>query len=139
MRPAEEDMLPPPGFPEPVPRELHDEEIVTQFGSDRSNPPFLPTPRRGKDYGRLSLILGQVDLELACELVPGRGPIPGDALRFTTIGLLRERGFIVEHTPERAFPQHASVTLPGQPDRWHADVKQRFQDAFNVYAERSGS
>ncbi len=129
--------MPTPGFPDPVPRDLDDGEIVTQFGSHRSNPPFTPTPRRGKDYGRLSLIVGQVSLELACELVPGRGPIPGDDIRCTTVGLLRERGFIVEHTPERAFPQHVSVTLPDEPDRWHADVKQWFQDAFNVYAERS--
>jgi len=131
--------VPAPGFPDPIPRHLEDVEIVAQFGSLRSNPPFTPTPRRDRDYGRLSLIVGQVSLQLACELVPGREPIAGDALRFTTVGLLRERDFIVEHTPEPGFPQHASVTLQGEPDRWHADVKQRFQDAFDVYPERSES
>ena len=64
--------------------------------------------------------------------------MPDDQVRYTTVGALRSRGFTVEHTPERAFPQHVSVSLSNNPDKWHAEGKRAFEAAFVAYAEGSG-
>lgn len=83
----------------------------------------------------MSLLLGEVSLEVACLRVLGLRPQPADSIRRTTVGLLRARGFIVDFTPEEFFPEHVSVTGPGWPHKWHPDLRARFKSAFLIYSE----
>lgn len=79
------------------------------------------------------MIAGEVSLEEACMRVPQRRPRAGDVIRRTTVGLLRTAGFIVEHTPELSFPEHVSVAVPGEPERWHPEWRMRFEGAFITF------
>lgn len=116
-------------------RALRDDEVLTQYGRVTSNPDFFGSPH-GADAGAMSLMLGEVSLELACLRVQRQRPQPTDTIRRTTVGLLRAGGFIVDFTPEEFFPEHVSVTGPGRPHRWHAGLRAAFKEAFATYSQR---
>jgi len=60
---------------------------------------------------------------------------PWDAVRYTTVGRLRDAGFRVESTPSRMIPNHVSVQYDGD---WTDDVAKRFDDCFDQPAGGGG-
>lgn len=61
----------------------------------------------------------------------------------TTVGRLRERGFLVEHSPTRGNPLHVSVFAPsfeatGEPVPWDDVVAVRFNACFTGSEVRKG-
>jgi hypothetical protein len=124
------------------PREISDDEYVTQVGSVSrrgsniwSTPrfSFRSAPRADVDKGAMSVILGRVPIEKAVPLVARRADAAGsgDAVRYALVSDLRKEGFSVEHTPSRTIPDHGSVRWEGE---WDEQAFEAFDNCFGEYA-----
>lgn len=93
-------------------RSIEDGEVLTQYGT--ADAAFRKEPRV-TDFGVISLILGAVDPLAAAAIVRGRGRLGDgtDAVRHTTAGRLRSRGFTVTHSPSRRNSLHVSAGCDG--------------------------
>src|SRR5829696_1257667 len=116
--------------------------VLTQFGM-RS--PALPSGRGPANFRMaprpheqdVSLLAGRLTTrEAAMAVRHGRREFfPWDAVRYTTVGRLRDAGFRVESTPSRMIPNHVSVQYDGD---WTDDVAKRFDDCFDQPAGGGG-
>lgn len=120
------------------PREIADDEELTQYGRVTSAPanpdhPGIPTfriaPRADADSDGLSLMLGH---QTADEMVRAVRRFPkltsDDRVRYVTAGRLRDAGFVVRHTPTRKNPGHVSVTKDGE---WDTVTEVEFDVCFD--------
>jgi hypothetical protein len=101
---------------------------LTQYGRSyqRKGDDFDSRPE--DEQQGLSLIRGKVSIEQASQLVRERGLQPGDAVRHTTVGCLKDAGFEVRHSPLRGFRDHCSVKWP---NLWDDEVERRFEECWN--------
>jgi len=113
------------------PREIANEEYVSQYGSRESGEAvFWDRPRPEDTDGALSVTLGELTPEEARKPVRGRGmPDVADGVRHARVGDLREKGLTVVHTPNRRNPGHASVRWAGA---WGDEVAGKFNESFSV-------
>lgn len=132
---ADQGKLPRP--PRRPSEDLEDDEWVSHYGRalERS-PSFYDGPRLGRDRGELSMVRGKRDAQETAQLVMHwRNPPFDDALvRHAQVGKLRDKGFVVEHTPSPTNEHHVSVSLPDKPHTWPEDV----QNALEVCFEDEG-
>jgi hypothetical protein len=109
-------------------RKLRRAGRLTQYGrAFERHDSFAGRPEPGQTD--LSVIRGRASIGKAAQLVAERALQPGDAVRHTTVGCLRDAGFTVEHTPrEGGFPDHCSVKGP---DVWDDEVERRFNECWD--------
>ena len=113
-----------------MPREIRDDEFVSQYGSLRKDPVFRARPRPGSPMRRaMSVTIGRRSAaEMA--LFVDRTPDPAtDGVRYATAGELRKAGFQVVHTPSRANRDHASVEWDNE---WDDTVAEKFNECFEA-------
>lgn len=119
------------GRPEAI--DLPDEAVLTQFGETSTDPPFRNVLRSDIGETELSLILGGVDA-LAASMLVTKTIAPFRVCRTTTVGILREQGFVVRHSPTRGNPLHVSVYSPilenGESAEWGIALAKRYDDCF---------
>ena len=70
-------------------------------------------------------------------LVRGRpsGTPEDDRVRYSTVGKLRDAGFIVTHKPNRKNPNHILVTHSSHGVDWPIELEETFSMCFDVDAE----
>lgn len=113
-------------------RYIHDDEPLTQHGTQRADGTFVFRNRLREDRHlperSMSLLLGALDPAAAATARHGGPPKPRDASRLTTAGTLRLEGFRVEHTPRLPrSPLHVSVYWDGE---WDDEVALRYDSCF---------
>jgi hypothetical protein len=130
----------------PVPDPLPDETDLTQYGqrepvdSEGEEARFadLPTFRnRVRDFQNppevdISLIRGRIGEQDAGKIVCRkyvRMARAIHAVRYTTAGELRSKGFIVTHSPTKRNPDHVSVEWRGD---WTDEVSATFDTCFGT-------
>ncbi|GAB3818703.1 hypothetical protein GCM10027605_71740 [Micromonospora zhanjiangensis] len=116
------------------PEEIPDDAELTQYGKGQPGSPgrFRDCPRIENNEPDMSLLLGRLGVKEAAKLV-FKWQHPLSAVRYTTAGTLRARGFVVRHTPSPSIPQHTSVlapTLGGEPIEWDEDLAKIFAECF---------
>jgi len=99
-------------------------------------PPSFRTAPRPHERD-VSLLAGRLTVrEAAMAVRHGRREFfPWDAVRYTTVGCLRDAGFLVQSTPSRMIPNHISVEYDGH---WTDDVVKRFDHCFDQPAGGGG-
>jgi hypothetical protein len=107
---------------------------LTQFGEESPGADgFRDRLREHIGETEISMILGEVDASAAAVLVTGY-LIPGAARRVTTVGCLRDEGFVVVHSPTKRNRLHVSVFPPvtegGQSVEWDDKVAIQFNTCF---------
>jgi hypothetical protein len=117
----------------PKPQEISDDADLSQYGERSSGESFRFRDRTRAEVGEtdISLILGRVSAEEAARLVT-KTCRPYAAVRHTTAGQLRGKGFYVRHTPTRKNSQHVSVTLPQKDEHaeWDDNLAKIFDQCF---------
>jgi hypothetical protein len=113
------------------PREIDDEEYVSQYGSrETGGPVFWDKPRPEDTDGALSVVLGVLTPEEARKPVRRGGAVSAsDGVRHARVGDLRAEGMQVVHTPRRENPDHTSVRRAGV---WGDDATGKFNKCFGV-------
>lgn len=109
---------------------LADDQVLSQYGSrtqPKGGPAFRAQPRPDRDRGGISMIRGQVSASEAHRIVGLQAPRKGDGVRHTTAGILRAAGFVVQHDPSQANPDHVRVTVRGE---WADSHAERFEGCF---------
>ncbi len=99
------------------PREIADDEYVSQYGTRRRGRPGFRDHPRLTDIDGVSVVLGKVTPAQARRPVRRGPPTEEDGVRYIKVGDLRAKGFIVVHTPRARNTQHASISYPGEWDR----------------------
>jgi hypothetical protein len=117
--------------------ELADEVTVTQYGEEKPlGAGFRDRLRPEIGETELSMIMGDVDADAASILVT-RTLSMARTCRKTLVGVLREAGFRVEHSPTKANRLHVSVYAPtdneGLAVDWGADLALRFNECFTEW------
>jgi hypothetical protein len=107
---------------------------LTQYGKGPLGSPtrFRDRPRAEINEPDVSLLWGRVTVDEARRIVDKWGS-PLSAVRYTTAGALRARGFIVRHTPTGPNPKHISVFPPidgNDPKEWDDALAKSFSDCF---------
>lgn len=111
-------------------QELPPNAKLTQYGElghfrDRLRPDIGET--------EISMILGEVD-SIAASVLVTKIIQPDADRRVTTVGLLRQARFRVEHSPTRGNPLHVSVYPPndetGEPAEWADELARQFSACF---------
>jgi hypothetical protein len=116
------------------PREIDDEEYVSQYGSRQTGSPgFLNQPRQ-VDVDGLSVTLGKLTPEEARRYVRRGGKIGrDDGVRHARVGDLRRQGMLVTNTPSRENPDHASISRPGKgPGEWSVEDQGTYDTCYGV-------
>lgn len=115
------------------PHDIPDEADLTQYGESGSDGlQFRSELRIAEGETELSLILGKVDRRAAATLITKCWRSTA-AVRHTTAGQLRRRGFLVRHTPSPENRLHVSVWPPMQgrePIEWDNDLAKVFDECF---------
>ncbi|MGS2613630.1 hypothetical protein ACVCAH_03725 [Micromonospora sp. LZ34] len=116
------------------PVEIPNDAELTQYGKGErgSVGRFRDRPRVENNEPDMSLLWGRLEVREAAILV-FKWAHPLSAVRYTTAGALRARGFVVRHTPSGSIPQHTSVlapTLGGEPMEWDEDLAKIFAECF---------
>jgi hypothetical protein len=95
-------------------RELGDDETLTQYGQVRPDGDnFRGQPRFAQGETEVSMIAGRRTVVDAVGLIASHRAIkPDDAVRYFTVGVLREADYVVSHTPTGRNPDHVSVSAP---------------------------
>lgn len=102
------------------PREIDDEEWLSQCGQRRQQRPWkfrsMPRPEKEPPELDISMILGRLSPAEAdvAAFGPGRPTDRRRAVRHARVGDLRAAGFRVEHTPFLGSPDHVSVFWAGE-------------------------
>jgi hypothetical protein len=123
----------------PQQMELHAELVLTQFGmrspalTGQGPAHFRRAPRRHERD--VSLLAGRLTArEAAMAVRHGRREyFPSkDVVRYTTVGRLRDAGFVVRSTPSPMITNHVSVEYDGDwTDDVANDAAKRFDDCFD--------
>jgi hypothetical protein len=116
---------------------LADEATVTQYGERKPlGNGFRDCLRPEIGETELSMILGDVDADAASILVT-RTLTDSRCCRKTLVGILREAGFKVEHSPTKANRLHVSVYPPVGGDGlmvdWGRALAVRFNECFTEW------
>lgn len=95
-------------------RWIEDDEVLTQYGQEGPDGScFRGQPRFNDGEVELSMIVGKLTPKQALSLIAShRLACPMDAVRYFRVADLREREYVVRHTPSRNNPDHVSVTAP---------------------------
>lgn len=118
---------------DPPTGELADEEVVTQYGqiSRTGVDDFKDRPVRPDRVNGLSMFRGKGSVkDLVARVARKRAVRDTDAVRHTTVGLLRNAGFAVHRAPSPGFPEHLCVTLLDEDAEWTDDDAKRFDGCF---------
>jgi len=108
------------------PVEVSEDVVLTQFGNADGG--FRSRPFPGET--ELSTLLGRLTpLQAVTCISKAPVAVPGDGIRCTTAGTLRELGFTVASTPEKANPLHVSVTVDKE---WDEEVENKFSSAMEL-------
>jgi len=117
------------------PREIADDEYVSQYGSQQRG--FQDRPRI-QDTDGLSGILGELTPAEARRRVRRVGaPTGDDGVRYARVGDLRAAYFEVRHTPWPGNTLHVSIRYPSE---WDDAVAGTFNRCFSdpVWHQRTG-
>ncbi|HEX6676526.1 MAG TPA: hypothetical protein VF486_16055 [Actinomycetes bacterium] len=109
--------------------ELRPDLEVTQIGGRRR---FRTAPRSQLGERTLSVIGGRLRPEDSVALAFGRLPTAQDCVRYASVVVLREAGFVVEWNPTRRNRLHCSIESP---TGWDEDVRERFNACFGEIVE----
>jgi hypothetical protein len=108
-----------------------DDATVTQFGEKKPvGEGFRDRLRPEIGETEISMILGDVDADAASILVT-RTLTPARICRKTLVGVLREAGFRVVHSPTKANRLHVSVYPPTDSEEQETDWGVELADRFN--------
>lgn len=102
-----------------------DSDYVTQYGEVGPSG-FRNRPRAGAEPS-VSVFAGQWSVREATVRLRRRPPERADAVRYATVGALKEAGFTVREAPTRRNPEHAVVEYRGS---WDDEVAKRFEGCF---------
>lgn len=109
---------------------------LSQYGRSAQNRrSFRSAPRHESGEVDISLVLGRLSVVEITAFVAARHADAGDAVRYTTAGALRARGFVVQSTPTRRIPGHVSVTAPGGQIPWDDRTSALFEECFKEGGE----
>lgn len=112
------------------PREIDDEEYVTQYGSRGTGKPVFWDRPRPQDRGELSVTIGRLTRAEIRSLVRlGGVPTSEDGARYARTRDLRRRGFTVTHKPSGRNLDHAGIRYPNE---WDDPVAGIFNENFSV-------
>ncbi len=120
------------------PREIADDEYVSQYGTRPEGKPRFRDRPRLEDTDGVSVILGKVAPGEARRAVRRGAPTEEDGVRYIKVGDLRAKGLIVVHTPRAGNTRHASIRYPGE---WDHRVAGRFEECCTEplwYHEQGG-
>ena len=109
--------------------ELRPDLEVTQIGRQRR---FRTAPRSRLGERTLSVIGGRLGPEDAVVLAFGRLATAMDCVRFASVAVLRDAGFVVKWDPTRRNRLHCSIECPAG---WGEDVQERFNACFDEIVE----
>ena len=113
---------------EPQPREIGDDEYLSQYGSRQGGKPVFWDQPRTTDVDGLSATIGRLTPAGARGFVRFIGvPTSDDGVRYARAGDLRAKGFKVTHTPSRRNKDHASISYPGE---WDATMEGTFNECW---------
>jgi hypothetical protein len=120
-----------------IARELGAEEVLSQYGYRGDDPPFRNRPREWSERSEpgMSTIVGKLTPAEAMSFVRARQICIGhDGVRHTTVGKLRDAGFVVSHTPNPRNPGHVTVS---RAEKWGEDTVRMFDSCFDepIYAD----
>jgi hypothetical protein len=122
------------------PREIGDEEYVSQYGSRMTGQPNFWDHPRPEDLDGLSATIGRLTPAEARPLVRRSGSITGDdGVRYALVGDLRGHGFKVSHTPSQRNKDHASISYDSE---WDGTMTGKFTECWSDpvwYEERRRS
>ena len=112
------------------PQDVPNEAELTQYGKGRpgSANRFRDRPRAEINEPDVSLLLGRLGVEEAAVLV-FKWAHPLSAVRYTTAGTLRAKGFIIRHTPSPGNSKHVSVLVPPSTE-WDETLAKSFDECF---------
>lgn len=120
------------------PREIGDDEYVSQYGSRLTGEVVFRDQPRTQDTGALSVIIGKVTPAEARRRVRKAGDVSGDdGVRYALVGDLRAQGLTVTHAPRAGNTLHARVGFDGA---WDDEVAGKFNQCFGApqwYQEES--
>jgi hypothetical protein len=103
------------GKARPPARDIADEEYLTQYGQEGSEgSQFRGQPRFDQTGEQdLSMLVGKFSAQEALELIAShRSVTPRDSVRYFLVKDLRERDYVITHTPTLKNPYHISVAAP---------------------------
>lgn len=111
------------GQSRPDAREIGDEEILTQYGQEGPDGEKFRGQPRFDDTGEqeLSMLVGKMTVKEALSYIASHKTVsPNDSVRYFQVGALRERDYVITHTPSRKNPYHISVSAPEgcDPRKW---------------------
>lgn len=113
----------------PQPREIGDDESLSQYGSRQGGKPVFWDRPRTTDIDGLSATIGRLTAAEARKLVRFIGvPTSDDGVRYARVGDLRANGFEVTHTPSRRNKDHSSTSYEGE---WDATMEETFNECWS--------
>lgn len=105
---------------EPLPgRHIQNDEILSQYGMKGSEGNEFRGQPRFDDTGEqeLSMLVGKMSRKDAHDYVAGHRALSNrDSVRYFRVGDLRDRGYVITHTPTQQNPYHISVAAPADCD-----------------------
>ncbi|WP_193607146.1 hypothetical protein [Nocardioides lijunqiniae] len=107
-----------------------DHETLTQLVFAHDDPQNAPKP---KDFDGVSVLRGHLGtLEAAGFVRRARWAYPGDRVRYSNVGKLREAGFTVTFSPSRNIPIHVSVSCEAE---WDQNLSDQFDACFGEVSD----
>lgn len=133
-----------PGWGMPKKRKamnLEPDAWLTQYGEHPPGQPCRSHLRTELGETDMSMIMGRIGAEEASMIVR-KWASPLAAVRYVQVGTLREKGFVVEHTPTRHNSGHVSVYAPRGVDdeqmEWDDGVAALFEACFKASSDEGG-
>jgi hypothetical protein len=123
---------------EPQPREIGDDEYLSQYGSRQGGKPLFWSRPRPTDTDGLSATIGRLTPAEARKPVRMIGAATrDDGVRYARVGDLRAKGFEVTHTPSKRNKDHTSISCAGE---WDATMEGTFNESWSdpLWHEESG-
>ena len=112
------------------PREIGDEEYLSQYGSRLTGKPVFWDRPRPVDTDGLSATIGRLTPAEARRPVRRIGPAASDdGVRHAPAGALRAMGFQVTHTPSQRNKDHVSVSYAGE---WDVTMEGKFNECWSA-------
>ena len=113
----------------PQPREIGDDEYLSQYGSRQGGKPLFWSRPRPTDTDGLSATIGRLTPAEARKPVRMTGAATSDdGVRYARAGDLRAKGFEVTHTPSRRNKDHTSISHAGE---WDATMEGTFNESWS--------
>jgi hypothetical protein len=122
----------------PQPREIGDDEYLSQYGSRQGGKPLFWSRPRPTDTDGLSATIGRLTPAEARKPVRMTGAATSDdGVRYARAGDLRAKGFEVTHTPSSRNKDHTSISHAGE---WDATMEGTFNESWSdpLWHEESG-